>query len=113
MFLRIRRAMGKSIVSEPDAALTYGMSDTLRNSNILNMVRNLSREDKSCLIRYIYETDDIDETVFEELKDESQPYTMAELEARIDEAEEEIDHGEGKSFEEMMTRFKEQLLWLK
>lgn len=38
---------------------------------------------------------------------------MEELNARIDEAEAEIDRGEGKTFEEMMSGFKQQLLWLK
>ena len=61
--------------SEPAAALTYGMSAELRESE--------------------------------------QPYTIAELNARIDETEAEIDRGEGKSFEEMMNGFKKELLWLK
>ncbi len=38
---------------------------------------------------------------------------MEELNARIDEAEAEMDRGEGKTFEEMMSGFKQQLLWLK
>ena len=40
-----------------------------------------------------------------------QPYTMEELNARIDEAEEEIERGEGKSFDEMMAGFRKELLW--
>ena len=43
----------------------------------------------------------------------SAPYTMEELNARIDEAEIAIDKGEGKSFEEMMDGFRKELLWLK
>lgn len=74
--------MEKDIANEPAAALTYGMSEELRNSELLTQVRNLSL------------------------------YTMEELTARIDEAEEEIDRGDGKSFEEMMAGFKKQLLWL-
>ena len=35
------------------------------------------------------------------------------LNARIDEAEEEIERGEGKSFDEMMAGFRKELLWLK
>ena len=50
--------------------------------------------------------------MFEELNDDQQPYTMEELNARIDEAEEEIDRGEGKSFDEMMAGFRVKLLWL-
>ena len=38
---------------------------------------------------------------------------MEELNARIDEAEEEMERGEGKSFEEMMNGFRHDLLWLK
>ena len=102
----------KDIVDEP-AALTYGMSSELRESGLLSMVRNLSHKDKTCLIRYIYNTEEPNADTFEELKDEQQPYTMEELNARIDEAEAEIDKGEGKSFEEMMNGFKEELLWLK
>lgn len=105
--------MSNDIASEPAAALTYGMSEELRNSGLLNKVQNLSHEDKTCLIRYIYRTDEPDATTFEELEDSQCPYTMEELDARIDEAEEEIDRGEGKSFEEMMAGFKEKLLWLK
>ena len=56
--------------SEPEAALTYGMSDELRNSGLLSQVRNLSHEDKACLIRYIYITDKPETTLFEELEDE-------------------------------------------
>ena len=40
-------------------------------------------------------------------------YTIEELNARIDEAEEGIEKGEGKSFEEMMNGFRRELLWLK
>ena len=105
--------MEKDIANEPAAALTYGMSDELRNSDLLHQVRNLSHEDKACLIRYIYSVDEPNAEVFEELEDDACPYTMEELNARIDEAEEEIDHGEGKTFEEMMAGFKEELLWLK
>ena len=100
-------------VNEPAAALTYGMSAELRNSELLNMVRNLSHEDKVCLIRYIYGTEKPDAVYYEELVDDQQPYTMEEINARIDEAEAEIDRGEGKSFEDMMNGFKKDLLWLK
>ena len=99
--------------SEPSAALTYGMSDTLRDSGLLTSVRDLSREDKVCLIRYIYKTEDFDADAFDNLYDDQKPYTMEELNARIDEAEAEIDRGEGKTFDEMMSGFKEKLLWLK
>ena len=103
----------KDIASEPAATLTYGMSATLRDSDLLGKVSNLSYKDKTCLIRYIRQTDDQGQNEWEEMDDESSPYTMEELNARIDEAEEEIARGEGKSFEEMMDGFKQQLLWLK
>ena len=99
--------------SEPAAALTYGMSAELRESELLNMVRKLSHEDKVYLIRYIYGTEEPNAEFYNELAHGEQPYTMAELNARIDETEAEIDRGEGKSFEEMMNGFKKELLWLK
>ena len=102
----------KDIVSEP-ATMTYGMSAELRNSSLLTEVQNLSREDKHCLVRYLYNTDEVGLNSFEELNDDQQPYTLEELNARIDEAEEEIDRGEGKSFDEMMAGFRKELLWLK
>lgn len=101
------------VVCEPAASLLYGMSESLRNSGLLSQVRGLSHEDKACLIRYIYEIDEQDADAYNEIKDDNQPYTMEELNARIDEAEAEMDRGEGKTFEEMMSGFKQQLLWLK
>lgn len=101
----------KDIVSEP-AAMTYGMSAELRNSSLLTEVQNLSREDKHSLVRYLYNTDEVGLNSLEELNDDQQPYTLEELNARIDEAEEEIDRGEGKSFDEMMAGFRKELLWL-
>jgi hypothetical protein len=100
------------IASEP-AAATFGMSAELRNSSLLTEVQNLSREDKHCLVRYLYNTDEAGLNSFEELNDDHQPYTLDELNARIDEAEEEIERGEGKSFDEMMAGFRKELLWLK
>ena len=105
--------MGNNCAKESAAALTYGMSDELRNSDMLSRVQNLSHEDKACLIRYIYRTEEPDTTAYEGLEDNLSPYTIEELNARIDEAEKEMDRGEGKSFEEMMAGFKEKLLWLK
>ena len=99
-------------VNEP-AALTYGMSSELRESDLLIKIRDLSREDKKCLIRYLHQVDDTLDDEMEFLDYNSQPYTMDELNARIDESEEEIARGEGKSFDEMMKGFKEELLWLK
>ena len=82
--------MSNNLANELAAALTYGMSDELKNR-----------------------AEELNAMAFEELEDEQYPYTMEELNARIDEAEEEISRGEGKSFDEMMDGFKEKLLWLK
>ncbi len=99
-------------VQEP-SALTYGMSEELRDSGILTTVRDLSSKDKACLIRYIQGTENPKMEDFEDICDDMQSYTIEELNARIDESEAEIDRDEGKSFEEMMNGFKEKLLWLK
>lgn len=100
------------MASEP-VAHTYGMSSALLESGLLGKVRGLSREDKSGLIRYMIDTADADIEDFQYLDDEQQPYTLEELNARIDEAEAEIDRGEGKSFDEMMNDLRKELLWLK
>ena len=50
--------------------------------------------------------------MFEDISDDTQPYTMEELNARIDEAEVEIENGGGKSFKEMMDGFKQELLFI-
>ncbi len=102
----------KNSVEEP-AALTYGMSAELRDSGLLSMINNLSSKDKTCLIRYIHGMEDAGQESFEDLSDDTQPYTMEELNARIDEVEAEIENGGGKSFKEMMDGFKQELLWLK
>lgn len=101
-----------TVVNEP-AALTYGMSSELRESGLLLKIRDLSHEDKRCLIRYLHQIDDQTDEEMEFLDYNPEPYTMEELNARIDEAEEEIEKGEGKSFDEMMNGFREELLWLK
>ena len=89
------------------------MSAELRDSGLLSMINNLSSKDKTCLIRYIHGMEDAGQESFEDLSDDTQPYTMEELNARIDEVEAEIENGGGKSFKEMMDGFKQELLWLK
>lgn len=101
------------VAGEPAARLTYGMSSALRDSDLLSKVRSLSQEDKSCLIRYIRQIDGQELEAWEDMDDAASPYSMEELNARIDEAEEEMERGEGKSFEEMMNGFRHDLLWLK
>ena len=93
--------------------MTYGMSFELRNSGLLGKINGLSQKDKACLVRYIYDTENSGIAEFEELNDDQPPYTLEELNARIDEAEAEIERGEGKTFEEMMNGFRQELLWLK
>lgn len=49
---------GVDTVNEPVVSVsTYGMSKELRDSDVLAKVRNLSHDDKVCLIRYIQEVD--------------------------------------------------------
>ena len=98
--------------SEP-AALTYDMSPELRDSGLLMKIRDLSHKDKKCLIRYLHEVDNADSDEMDDLDYNLSPYTKEELDARIDEAEKEIERGEGKSFEDMMNGFRSELLWLK
>jgi len=50
--------------------------------------------------------------LFENFNDGQPPYTVEELNARIDEAELEMDRGEGKTFSEMMNGFRKELLWM-
>ena len=56
---------------------------------------------------------EFDADVFEDIDNEATAYSFEELNARIDEAEAEIESGDGKSFEEMMCGFKKELAWLK
>jgi hypothetical protein len=102
----------ETVVKEP-AALTYGMSAELAESDLLLKIRDLSRDDKKCLIRYLHQIDDQVDEEMEFLDYNPEPYTIEELNARIDEAEVGIEKGEGKSFEEMMNGFRRELLWLK
>ena len=101
-----------TIAAEP-AMNTYGMSAELRDSDLLARICHLSASDKKCLIRFIYQTTASDAELFDSLHDDQAPYTLEELNARIDEAEAEVDRGEGKTFAEMMNGFKKELLWLK
>ena len=105
--------MEKDYSANEPAALTYGMSSELRESDLLTKIRDLSHEDKKCLIRYLHQIDDNSDDEMEFLDYNAQPYTIEEINERINESEEEIARGEGKSFEEMMNGFKEELLWLK
>ena len=108
-----KQDISSSTIANEPAALTYGMSQELRDSGLLSMIQELSHEDKKCLIRFIHETDTDGFDEMDDLDYNLSPYTMDELNARIDEAEKEIEQGGGKSFEEMMNGFRNDLLWLK
>lgn len=105
--------MKKDIIANEPAALTYGMSSDLKESGLLLKIRDLSSKDKKCLIRYLHQIDDNPDDDMDFLDYNAEPYTIEELNARIDESEEEIARGEGKSFDEMMNGFRRELLWLK
>ena len=96
---------------------TYGMSDELRNSDLLSRISVLSLSDKQCLIRYIAE--EVEENQTEEDPWETQdtsdlePYTLEELYARIEESEEQIRRGEYYTEEESNAMLRAEFPWLK
>ena len=101
--------------SEP-TAMTYGMSDELRNSDLLDRISSLSTNDKQCLIRYISEEVEIDGLEEDEWdrQDTSdlEPYTLDELYARLQESHEQYLRGEYYTAEQSNALLKEKYLWL-
>jgi hypothetical protein len=97
-------------------AMTYGMSDELLASDLLNRINGLSTKDKKCLIRYISEEVEVDELEEDEWdrQDTSnlEPYTLDELYARIQESHEQYLRGEYYTEEEVRKELKEEFLWL-
>ena len=97
-------------------AMTYGMSDMLRNSDLLQRISRLSTKDKQCLIRYITEEVEVEGLEEDEwdLQDTSnlEPYTLDELYARIQESHEQYLRGEYFTEEEVRKELKEEFLWL-
>ena len=97
-------------------AMTYGMSDELLASDLLNRINGLSTKDKKCLIRYISEEVEVDELEEDEWdrQDTSnlEPYTLDELYARIQESHEQYLRGEYHTEEEVRKELKEEFLWL-
>lgn len=97
-------------------AMTYGMSDELRHSDLLSRISALSTSDKQCLIRYIteevevdcIEEDDWDREDTSDLK----PYTLNELYTRIQESHEQYLRGEYYTAEQSNAMLKEKYLWL-
>ena len=94
--------------------MTYGMSDELRQSDLLQRIDLLSTSDKRCLISYISEEVDSleeDEWDCQETSDQ-EPYTLDELYARIQESEEDIRNGRILTVEESRKQLRERFLWL-
>lgn len=104
-----------NMVSEP-MAMTYGMSDELRNSDLLSRISGLSLSDKQCLIRYISEEVEVEELEEDEWDRQDttclEPYTLDELYARIQQSEEEIRLGKVKTEQEAREELKREFLWL-
>lgn len=100
--------------SEP-TAMTYGMSDELRNSDLLDRINGLSIQDKQCLIRYISEEVEVEELEEDEWdrQDTSdlKPYTLDELYARLQESHEQYLQGEYYTEEEVRAELKKEFLW--
>ena len=97
-------------------AMTYGMSDELRNSDLLTRISNLSVSDKQCLIRYISEEVEVDQLEEDEWDRQDttvlEPYTLDELYARIEESEKEYERGEYYTAEESNALLREKYAWL-
>ena len=97
-------------------SMTYGMSDELRNSDLLTRISNLSVSDKQCLIRYISEEVEVDQLEEDEWDRQDttvlEPYTLDELYARIQQSEEEIRLGKIKTEQEVREELRSEFLWL-
>ena len=97
--------------------MTYGMSDSLVNSGLLTQIRDLSIQDKRCLIGYITqavaceEADDEDE--WDSYNNDLPPYTLEELYARIDESHQQYLRGEIITEEEVREELKREFPWLR
>lgn len=102
-------------VSEP-MAMTYGMSDELRNSDLLSRISDLSFNDKQCLIRYISEEVEVEGLEDDEWDSQDasdlEPYTLDELYARIEASEEDIRKGNVLTAQESRELLKKEFLWL-
>ena len=105
----------KTYASEP-VAMTYGMSDYLLNSDLLDRISGLSTRDKQCLISYISQevaSDEDDDDVDWDLIDKDlPPYTLDELYARIEESHQQCLRGELYTEEEVREELKKEFLWL-
>ena len=98
------------------AAMTYGMSDELLRSGLLERIDSLSTSDKRCIISYISEEVEVASLEEDEWDREDtsglEPYTLDELYARIEASEEDIRNGRVLTVEESRTQLREKFLWL-
>ena len=98
-------------------AMTYGMSDELLQSDLLSRISVLSLSDKQCLIRYISEEVEADQTEEDpwETQDTSdlEPYTLEELRARIEESHAAYLRGEVLTAKEAREELKKEFPWLR
>lgn len=105
----------RTIATEP-TAMTYGMSDILLGSDLLQRISGLSTKDKRCLISYISEEVGAEEMEEDEWDQQDtsdlEPYTLDELYARIQESEDQISRGEYFTEEEVRKELREEFLWL-
>lgn len=98
------------------AAMTYGMSDELLNSDLLQRIDKLSTSDKRCIISYI--SDEVEVDCLEEDEWDRQdtsdlePSTLDELYARIQESHEQYLRGEYYTAEQSNALLKEKYPWL-
>ena len=103
-------------VCEP-VAMTYGMSDSLVNSGLLTQIRDLSIQDKRCLIGYITQAvaceEADDEEEWDSYNNDLPPYTLEELYARIDESHQQYLRGEIFTEEEVREELKREFPWLR
>ena len=105
-----------NMVSEP-LAMTYGMSDELRNSDLLSRISSLSLSDKQCLIRYISEEVEVEGLEEDEWDRQDttglEPYTLDELYARIEESHAAYLRGDVLTENEAREELKKEFLWLR
>jgi len=103
-------------IARETAAMTYGMSDKLLNSDLLQRIDELSISDKRCIISYISEEVEVNSLEEDEWdrQDTSdlEPYTLDELYARIEASEEDIKNGRVLTVEESRKQLREKFLWL-
>ncbi|MCR5780364.1 MAG: hypothetical protein K6G70_07475 [Bacteroidaceae bacterium] len=103
-------------VSEPMLS-TYGMSENLVNSGLLTQISGLSTADKRCLISYITqevacEEDIDDDAAWDTYDSDLPPYTLEELNARIDESHQQYLRGEVYTEREVREELKKEFPWL-